>query len=85
MENVYVLVAYVGLVIAAVGCFLLKVGDIFETKRDQKYYQMIKEDAAFWQMKIEQTGMNIGDWLLDEGMDRMMDKTVEMTKRMIDG
>lgn len=67
MENVYVVVAFIGLVIMAVGCVLLKVCDIFETRRDRKYYQMIKEDAAFWQMKIEQTGMNISDWITDVG------------------
>lgn len=84
MENVYVLMAYVAIIIALVGCGFLKVNDILEKKRDQKYYQMIKNDAAFWQMKIEQTAMNITDWLLDEGVKKVMEKSMEMTKKMTD-
>lgn len=84
MENVYVLMAYVAILIALVGCGLLKVGDILEKKRDEKYYRMIKEDAAFWQMKIEQTAMNITEWILDEGIEKVMDKSMEYTKKMTD-
>ena len=69
MENVYVLVIYLAVVIGLVGVALLKIGDIFEQKRDRKYYMMLKEDAAFWQMKIEQSGMNIADWIIEKKAD----------------
>lgn len=65
MENVYVLVTYLAALIGLVILGLLKVSDIFEQKRDRKYYEMIKEDTGFWQMKAEQTGMNIGDKIMD--------------------
>ena len=61
MENVYVLVTYLAILVLGVGAVLLKIGDIFEMKRERKYYQMWKDDAAFWQMKIEQSGSTIGD------------------------
>ena len=47
MDNVYVLVTYVAMLIALVGCGLVKLSDILEKKRDEKYYQMIRKDAAF--------------------------------------
>lgn len=78
MENVYVLAAYVAILVALIGCVLMKVGDILEQKRTQKYYRMFKDDAAFWQMKLEQTGMNIVDGTIDKTMDKM----VEMTKKL---
>ena len=84
MENVYVLMAYVAVMIALVGCGLLKVSDILEKKRDEKYYKMIKDDAAFWQMKLEQTAMNVMDYILDDGMEKVMNKSMEMTKKMTD-
>lgn len=62
MENVYVLVTYFVALIALVGCGLLKLGDILEKKRVEKYYNMVKEDAAFWQMKLEQSGITITDY-----------------------
>lgn len=83
MENVYVLVTYVAVLIALVGCGLLKVGDILEKRRNWEYYQMIKDDASFWQMKVEQTGINVIDWMLDQGMDKMMKQVKEMTTQMM--
>lgn len=84
MDNVYVLMAYVAVLISLVGCGLLKVSDILEKKRDEKYYRMIRDDAAFWQMKLEQTAMNVMDYILDEGIEKVMDKSMEMTKKMTD-
>lgn len=66
MDNVYVLVTYLAVVIGLVGVFLLKISDIFEQKRERKYYEMLKEDAAFWQMKIEQSGMTIAEWAIEK-------------------
>ena len=77
-ENVYVLVTYKALKNALESTGLIKVGDILEKIRDQKYYQMIKNDAAFWQMKAEQTGMNIADWILEKDLDKMSDKVEEI-------
>lgn len=82
MENVYVLLAYVAALIALVGCGLLKVGDILEQKRDEKYYAAIKDDADFWQMRIEHTLKNTAEFVLDEGLDRIFNKTMEMTKKL---
>ena len=84
MENVYVLMAYVAVLITLAGCVVVKVSDILEEKRDEKYYYMIKDDAAFWQMKLEQTAMNVMEWVLDEGIEKVMDKSMEMTKKMTD-
>ena len=45
---------------------------------------MIKNDAAFWQMKAEQTGMNIADWIfekdliLEKDLDKISDKIEEI-------
>lgn len=63
--NVYLLIGYFAMLVLAVGFILLKIEDILEKKRDRKYYQMFKEDAAFWQMKVEQSGLNIGELILD--------------------
>lgn len=71
MDNVYVLVTYLALVIGLVGCGLMKLSDILEQRRDQKYYQMIRQDAEFWQMKVEQTGVNLTDILMDRAVDKM--------------
>lgn len=70
MENVYMLVIYLAVVIGLVGLALLKVSDIFEQKRDRKYYEMIREDADFWQMKAEQSGLTIGNSIMDAKEDR---------------
>ena len=82
MENMYVFVLFVAMVIALVGVGLMKFGDLLEQRRDEKNYRMIREDAAFWQMKIEQTIMNSLEWVLDEGIDKVMEKSMEMTKKM---
>ena len=71
MENVYVLMAYVAVLMTLVGCVVAKVSDIFEKKRDEKYYRMIRDDAAFWQMKVEQTGINLTDMLMDRSIEKM--------------
>lgn len=71
MENVYLLVTYLAAIIGLVGCGLISLSDILEKKRDEKYYQMIRQDAEFWQMKVEQTGVNLTDILMDRAVDKM--------------
>lgn len=88
--NVYLLIGYFAMLVLAVGFILLKIEDILEKKRDRKYYQMFKEDAAFWQMKVEQSGTTIGDNLVDkyfEGMAEAINepKEDEELKKIFDG
>jgi len=71
MDNVYVLATYLAAIIGLVGCGLMKLSDILEQRRDRKYYEMIRQDAEFWQMKVEQTGVNLTDMLMDKAVDKM--------------
>lgn len=84
MENVYVLMAYIAMLIALVGCGLLKLSDILEKKRDEKYYRMIKDDAAFWQMKVEQSGMNVMDWMIEQGTNKTIETIKDFETKLTD-
>ena len=77
MEILYGLITYTAVLFVLGGCILRKVSDILEKKRIKKYYEMIKNDAAFWQMKIEQTGMNITAWVIDEVTNKIEEKKIE--------
>lgn len=78
MDNVYVLATYLAAIIGLVGCGLIKLSDILEQRRDRKYYGMIRQDAEFWQMKVEQTGINLTDILMDRTMNKMKTEMRDM-------
>lgn len=57
--NTYVMVTYLAILTFAIGAGIVKLCFIFEEQGARKYYERLKNDAAFWQMKIEQSGMTI--------------------------
>lgn len=81
MNNVYALVTYLVVLIVIGGIVLEKVYDIFEKKRFQKYYEMIRENSGFWQMKLEQSGMTIGQYIFDHIMDELEAKELIENER----
>lgn len=81
MNNVYALVTYLMVLIVLGGIVLEKVYDIFEKRRFQKYYELIKEDSTFWQNTLENSGITIGDFIFDHIMDELEAKENEENER----
>lgn len=81
MNNVYALVTYLMVLIVIGGIVLEKIYDIFEKRRFQKYYELVKEDSGFWQMKLEQSGMTIGQYIFDHIMDELEAKELIENER----
>ena len=64
----FLLLAYAASLAVLVGVILIHVYSSEKEKLYWKYYCWIKDDASFWQMKIEQSGENIGEMILNEKM-----------------
>ncbi len=88
MGNTYVIVTYVAILTFAIGAGILWLCFVFEDINDRKHYKRLKDDAAFWQMKIEQSGMNIVEYYEDEKekhkSDEWYDKQIEELDKEIE-
>lgn len=62
----YLFVVFVASVFGLVGTVLIHFAHTLQKERDAKYYEMIRRDAAFWQMKLEQSCEIIVDDVIDE-------------------
>lgn len=62
----YLFVVFVASVFGLMGTVLINFANTLKKEREKKYYEMIRRDAAFWQMKLEQSCEMIVDEVIDE-------------------
>lgn len=62
----YLFVVFVASMFGLVGTVLIHFAHTLKKERDAKYYEMIKNDSAFWQMKLEESCETIVNQVIEE-------------------
>ena len=62
----YLFVVFVASVFGLMGTVLINFANTLKKEREKKYYEMIKNDSAFWQMKLEESCETIVNQVIEE-------------------